>query len=337
MAGNSRQNGNLASVSRRRLLSAAIAAPMIGRITRAQAETAGVVLIGKEGWLFELTGEFRYLSPEHLATTTSLINSAVASIKAAGIEVVICLNPSKGRVYQSYLPDDNSYTPTTARRYAMALEALSKPGTLVPDIAAAFQAARAANPDTQYFFKSDTHWTPAGAELAATTLCAAIKAKAMLPPSPTPGTALGETLRMVQGANDLASQLPDALRTTFLPERYTIRKATLAGPSGLLAPGKTDTAIVGNSYMQPKYGFADQVSNQLARPVALKWEVHSYGSYKIMLDYLQSTDFKENRPKLLIWDFHEIDMEFPPESKGFWHDFAMPNAVFLESVKKAVG
>lgn len=95
--------------------------------------------------------------------------------------------------------------------------------------------------------------------------------------------------------------------------------------------------VIGNSYMQPKLNFSATLSNKLNRPVGLVWRVHNIGTYKALLIYLQSDSFKKNKPKVLVLNFHEVDMELSVDSPVAWPQDFMKPEVFLDAVRKAVG
>ena len=157
-----------------------------------------------------------------------------------------------------------------------------------------------------------------------------------LPPSKAPGKKLGDYIQMIQAKNDLSDQLAD--KAKYPKEIFKIRKDMAEqGGSALLEDDSADTVLIGNSYTQPKYMFAPYLSQGLNRPVGLTWKVHQYGSYAILLEYFKSAGFKSTRPKLLIWDFEETDMEGPPDRKDFWGEHSMSADQFLGTVSKAVG
>lgn len=272
-------------ISRRLMLAGlgGTAAAGLAPMQRASAEIVGLVVVGGDGWLYPIWDEVRRFDMGRFKQVTTLINTAVGVMKKAGIEVVLSITPSKSRVYREFLPKDFQFTPETDKRYAMALDALRKPGTLVPDQATAFLDARKANPQGQYFFKTDTHWTPLGSELAAKLISAEVNAKLKLPRAPKPGIKLGDPMQMVQARNDLSDQLPAAIKAKYTKEFYTIRKELTAADAGaaLTEDDSADTIVVGNSYTQPKYGFSAAISAGLNRPVGLAWRVHQFGSYAI--------------------------------------------------------
>ena len=97
-----------------------------------------------------------------------------------------------------------------------------------------------------------------------------------------------------------------------------------------------DVLVIGNSYMQPIYGYANVLSEQLGRPTSLYWKVHQQSLYFTMLAYLKSESFKKQRPKLVVWNMAENDFEVDCNNPGAWGQTAMPVATFLGSLKQAL-
>jgi alginate O-acetyltransferase complex protein AlgJ len=89
--------------------------------------------------------------------------------------------------------------------------------------------------------------------------------------------------------------------------------------------------------MQPKYNFSYMLSNQLNRPVSLVWKVHQYGPYRTLLIYLESDSFKRLRPKLIVWNFEETDLENLPDRHDAWGQNAMPPQAFMAELHRALG
>ena len=111
----------------------------------------------------------------------------------------------------------------------------------------------------------------------------------------------------------------------------------MAAPgAGLLEDDSADVAIVGNSFVQPKYGFQAFLSNQMNRPVSLAWRGNNFGPYFTLVEYLKSPQFKRQRPKMLLWMQLEFDMQNMPNSSS-WGQNAMTPDAFLGEVRTAVG
>ena len=317
------------------LAAGAVAASLPGET---RAAIVNLVVVGGDGWLFPVWDEVRHVNTKSIQQVADVVNEATGIFHAAGIDIVIALTPVKSRIYREYLPNDFKFSADPERRYAIALEALRRPGTLVPDLATLLAAQHAARPAEPLYFKADTHWTAAGAEAAATEIARQIREKFHLPASAQPGTRLGPLVGMVQEKNDLADLLPPADAEKYPLVSYRIHQVEGAsGGAELVADDTADVAVVGNSYMQPRLGFAPMLSNQLNRPVGLEWKVHQVGPYRTMLNYLSSDGFRRHRPKLIVWNFHETDMTLPADRRDGWGSNVMPPQVFLAELRKAVG
>jgi alginate O-acetyltransferase complex protein AlgJ len=323
----------------RRALLAGLGAGGISLIpfSAAKATIVNVVAIGKDGWLFPVWDEVHHVDFQRIQSAVQVVNEAVDIFKRANIDIVIPVTPVKSRIYREFLPDDFKFSADADRRYAVIMDGLRRPGTLVPDLAAALSNARAAQPGELMYFKADTHWTAAGAESAATEVAKQIKARLHLPPSSQPGTRLGPYVTMEQGKNDLAALLPAAEASKYPVVSYRIHQAPGGeGQASLVEDDSADTVVVGNSYMQPKYGFAAMLSNQLGRPVSLVWRINVFGPYRTLLIYLNSAAFRR-RPKLVVWQFNEFNMGQAADSKGVWGQNAMAPQAFLSEVRRILG
>jgi alginate O-acetyltransferase complex protein AlgJ len=54
------------------------------------------------------------------------------------------------------------------------------------------------------------------------------------------------------------------------------------------------------------------------RPVSLKWNPGDIGPWFSFLQYVESSEFRTNRPKFLIWQFNEAQVENGPDAAGAW-------------------
>lgn len=322
-------------LGRRTMLAGATAA--LAMPHAASATIVNNCVIGKDGWLFPAWDEIRHTDLGRVHKVATTLNEAVAALKAAKIDVAISLTPSKSRIYREFLPDDYRFSPEAEKRYSASLDELRKGGTVVPDQATALMDAKRQNPGELLFLKADTHWTGPGAQVAAMLVAREIKAKINLPASSAPGAKLGPATTMTQERNDLSALLPSAEQSKYTYQTYPLRKPVTEGAGGLLADDTADVLVMGNSYMQPIYGFSSVVSEQLNRPVALQWKVHQFSPYYNMLNLVKSDSFKARKPKLIIWDMEESDMETESNNPGAWGSSAMPPATFLSTLHSALG
>jgi alginate O-acetyltransferase complex protein AlgJ len=325
----------LPAVSRRSLVGATLAAPFLATQAQATApsrQSVNGVFIGQEDWLFASWDVLRGGDPAAIRRVTGLMSQTAATLRAAGIQVAIVLLPSRARLHSEYLPRGVTLKRDGIQRHGLALKAFREQGVLVPDLATVLAEARKQNPGHRFFFKADTHWLPSGAEIAATAFANQIRANIPLPASSQPGTRFGPPEEGEQ-ACDLGRLLPPPLNRQYSTEGFHFRPVL---QDGLLddTAELADVAVLGNSYMHPRYGFAAMLSYQLQQPVALSWNVNQVGPYRTMLNYLASPAFRQRRPKLITWTIHELDLEVMPDSHGSWEQNSMPNQQFTDEVRR---
>jgi len=318
-------------ITRRTLLAAGAAGLAAPGIARAQT-AASLAVVGKDGWLFPVWDRLTEEEGTQVRPAVQVISRAIGVLKAARIEVAVILIPSKARTYRQFLPDNMRVSAGVDRRYAAVQAELRQAGALAPDLDTPFRA-RAAS--TQLFFKSDTHWTPMGAELAAVETAKAVGP--VLPASTRPGLQVSAPINKIAPRGDLVRNLPEAQRASYGPEPFQVREVVAAGgQNALIADDSTDVTIVGNSYMEPKYGFQPVFSNQISRPVSLFWKPNNVGPYAILLQYLASPAFRQQRPRMITWTHLEVDLAAGPSSSG-WGQSSMAPDKFISDLRQAVG
>ena len=318
------------------MLATALLAAATPHAACAQASSPRVV-VGRGGWLFFAFDDPKAFEPARQQRICGIINDAIRTLRSSGIEVAIALTPAKSRVYRDLLPAEFSFTPESEPRYAAALALFRQSGALAPDLHAPLAAMRRATPDELVFFKGDTHWTAAAAECAAAEMARQIRSSSPLPQSRRRGTVLGEPVSMAHSGADLVQLLPLQERSSYGPETYRVRAPKMTASTVALADDDADVAVVGNSYMQARYNFAAMLSNQLDRPVSLLWKMHHHSPYRTLLDYLGSEMFRKARPKLLVWNLHEVDTQITANNRSAWLQNAMEPQAFLTELRRAVG
>jgi alginate O-acetyltransferase complex protein AlgJ len=317
--------------SRRAMLKAAGLLATAGFAPPTLAAPASLTVEGKKGWLFPIWDVMARVEPAQLRAVTQVYAEAMTAMRGAGIAVIFGLVPSKSRTYRQYLPDGTRLNADIDKRYPQVVADLARTGATLPDLDAAFQAARASQP---LYFRTDTHWTPIGAELAAATLAARMQPG--LPPSPRPGLRLAPATETLHATGDLARMLPANERDKYPAEKYLHREVLAStGTNALLEDDNADVVVVGNSFAQPRYGFAASLSNRLNRPVALAWRPNTYGTFFTLLEYLKSPVFRQSRPKALLWLNLEIDLQNLPNSSS-WGPNAMSTQTFLAELHQAL-
>lgn len=319
--------------SRRDVLAAVIGGTAL--VTPATAQTNSNAIVGRDGWLFPIWDMPSHRNdPVQLRAVCAFVNNVVGVLKAGRIEVTIGLIPAKARVYRQFLPAAITVSQEFDRRYAITLDELRKPGTAVPDLGTLFSQGAASRTAENLYFRSDTHWTPRGAAIAASETARVIQERFRLPPSTRPGTRLGNVVSLVQGVGDLQRLLPAAERGGFPPEEYRAHEIQPAG--GLLDEDGGDVAALGSSLLDPRYQYHPLLSSALSRPVQLAWRPNSVGPYANMLEYVRSEGFKRQRPRVLVWNLLEQDLRNSPQS-GAWGRNAISEQAFLTELRQLTG
>ena len=180
---------------------------------------------------------------------------------------------------------------------------------IAPDLLGPLQQAKQAG--AQVFLRTDTHWTPDGAQVAAQQLASAIGAQ--FPLSGEPQHFVTEAEKTEQHNGDLERFLPlDPLFSNLLPpaeplEKRSTRVANAAADSetALFADSEVPVTLVGTSYSaNPNWNFVGALKQALRSDV-INDSKDGHGPILPMLAYLKSDAFKNTPPQVLIWEFPE--------------------------------
>ena len=255
------------------------------------------VITGEEGWLF--TAEEVRPITDDLDASLDRIARIRDRLQAAGARLVIVPVPGKIDVHAAHA--DPQAAQGIATLYDAFLAGLDDRGVAALDSRAALRVDAAR--DAAYF-RTDTHWTPHGAEHVAQALAAS----GLVPPGETDFTLT--TGNEVQFIGDLVSFVTSddfAPMIGFAPETatpYTV--SPVAGDGALDIFGGTEaggTLLIGTSYSaNPTFSFAEALKLALRRDV-LNLAEEGRGPAHPMLDYLASPDFRDAPPEVVIWEF----------------------------------
>ena len=271
------------------------------------------VVIGKRGWLFtdeefNLAEDFDANTRTHLA----MVRSVQQQLGKAGVALVVALVPSKAQVYAQFVA---SREPAAAQRrlYGRLLADLASSGIMTVDLRRTLTQGSARQ---LTYFRTDTHWTPFGARLAASSVVQVIRDAGLL-------HAHGPMFVTHIGApqphrGDLVAFLPlEPYFAALLPQPETISQATTRAETGEhagRAPAQTDlfgdsdlpdVALVGTSYSaNPLWNFPGYLREGLGEDIA-DYSREGLGPFRPMVDYLRSADFISKQPRLVIWEIPE--------------------------------
>ena len=277
---------------------------------------------GKNEWLF-YTVEFTDAADQS-ATDTSidLIRRFNKVLARNGIEMAFTMVPLKARIYAEHLPDGVKNDPYIKGNYDRMMQSLREGQVSVIDLNGPFLSSPQRNSDTPLFFRLDTHWSPAGAMLAAETIRAGIDANPVL--TKTLGAIPEEKFVMTKSSRransptrDLVAKLPEGAPIFAAEQVLPFQVSREQKTSGSLLGDDTAAAItlMGSSYSAQWYRLPDALRYTLQRDILAISVEAIQGSWVGMESYLRDDSFQTKKPKLLIWEMPERDTSKPPDFK----------------------
>lgn len=274
------------------------------------------VVVGHDGWLytdeeFKLANDSPALVERHLA----LIDWVRRTLAQRHVALLVAVVPAKARVYPEHL---GHRQPPPLRRdlYAQTLDTLHAEGVPALGLLPALHDGKRRRPT---FLRTDTHWTPYGAQQAAQAIAARLGNDV-----DATGTFHTETIGTQVHRGDLFNFLPlDPWFGSLLPppdQLREVRTVADARGGGLLggAPALA-VALVGTSYSaEPQWNFAGALEQALHADV-LNYAKAGEGPFAPMLAYLGSADFRSAPPKLVVWEVPERYLPLPQPALAAYH------------------
>ncbi|MDO7903066.1 alginate O-acetyltransferase [Pseudomonas sp. K1(2024)] len=266
------------------------------------------VVLGRDQWLFS-DEEFKpdASAGQQMQDNLALIRGVRDTLQQRNIELVLAIVPAKARVYAEYLGKEQPaslHGELFNQFHAQARQA----NVFAPDLLAPLQQAKARG---QVFLRTDTHWTPMGAEVVAQSLGEAVKRQQLLKAEPQ--AYITEAGKSAPYKGDLTNFLPlDPLFSDLLPHPDTLQQRTTRpaqtqgeGDDALFADASIPVALVGTSYSaNPHWNFLGALQQALHSDVA-NYAEDGHGPIQPMLKFLQSDAFKNTPPQVVVWEFPE--------------------------------
>ncbi|WP_095077693.1 alginate O-acetyltransferase [Pseudomonas sp. Irchel s3h17] len=267
------------------------------------------VVLGRDQWLYS-DEEFHPIVNEelNLQGNYALVEGVRQTLKASGVQLVMAVVPAKVRLYPEHLAEVKPAS-IHADLYKDFHNRLAADRILAPDLLGPFKQAK--QDGQQVFLRTDTHWTPEGAQIAAEQLARTIADKTLL--SGPPQRFVTETTENVSHKGDLRLFLPlDPLFENLMPATEALQKRrTLAvedpsvGDDALFADSEVPVALIGTSYSaNSDWNFVGALKQALHSDV-VNYAEDGHGPILPMLSYLKSDAFKNSPPQVLIWEFPE--------------------------------
>jgi alginate O-acetyltransferase complex protein AlgJ len=299
----------------RRRLANLMAATAVFFATTTASLARDAVLEGKQNWLFAGWESLATAKPAAEKSSIGLIAGASRQFAKKNIKLIVLIVPLKPRYYEPLLPDGVAMSDEIRKRYDVLLTELRSSGVTAIDIRDAFKTVIAGKQEV--FYRADFHWTTFAAEATADQVAASILSSGPLPGKSGTGMKLGDWIND-RHLGDLAANFlsPERKRAIGL-EAYVIRQ-TPKVDAGLLDSDPAPVAVVGNSFVQPYFGFSQRLSNKIDRPVSLKWNPGDVGPWATLLQYLKSPEFTGSPPQFVVWQFNEAQLQNGPDAVGEW-------------------
>lgn len=261
------------------------------------------VVVGKDGWLYS-DEEFYQGENANAAVQNNIayIADVHKQLLSAQIQLVVVLVPAKADVYPQFL-DREKPTAFMQQLYQTIAATLLDRVSNVVDLRNAYQLQAV---DSPVFLRTDTHWTPHGAELAAASVATLVDSlSAELNPKQF------ETQRMAQVPylGDLSRFLPlTPYFSRLLPEQdlFYPRQTQAVGDAdpnmGLFGDDASEVVLIGTSYSaNPNWNFTGALQQSMQVDV-VNYAEEGVGPIVPMVNYLASEDYRQAAPKMIIWE-----------------------------------
>lgn len=270
------------------------------------------VLAGENDWLFS---KEEFEAPRAATGVDATLKAAAEAQKALagrGIHLIVAIVPSKTRIYGENL-QRYQWPQTLEPVYDRLISGLTGEGVHVVDLRPALLGVKAREPA---YFRTDTHWTPAGAEAAAGAIAAAIQQDGGVKAPPeahrlqvsykAPQSMDGDLLTFVSLGPVFRSlgPKPDSLIQPVFSHATEAAQNT-GEEGGLFGEAATPVLLVGTSYSaDERWGFANYLERDLGVELVNSAEKGS-GPFIPMESLLKGQTLDEARPEWVIWEIPE--------------------------------
>ncbi len=266
---------------------------------------------GCANWLF-LTEELRPWpdAQRSMAARADAVRRVAQLVQARGVRLLVALVPDKARIEHGALCGVR-YPAQSQARYRAFLALVQARGVPAADLLTAFAAA----PDpAALYYRTDSHWSQAGAALAAQAAAAMAPAGLVTRDQAFSTSAAPESVR----SGDLLrlmslDHVPDGWGLRPRPDRERAQAtvalgATFAG--GLLdTPPPPQVALIGSSFSL-NGNFHGALQQALGTQVA-QFATAGGGFWGAANQYLASAAWRDTPPKLIVWEIPERVVDQP--------------------------
>lgn len=259
-------------------------------------EAGPEIVIGDSDWLFTIE---EFGNPAEEVAFASLVTAVRNELDSHGITLIPVVLPDKTRIYADRLPRARSVAIET--RYADILNTLRALGFQAADLSDAL-AIEQAGGDT--FMRTDTHWSPLGARLAAE----AIADEAGIIGT---GSVQFETTYDTETAfnGDLLPFVETGLWNDWVGvDRETLSRpvtVTNSSASDLFGDQEIGIALVGTSFSaRSEFNFAGYLQEAIGLDL-VNLAVEGRGPFAPMQEALENGAITQIAPRFVIWEIPE--------------------------------
>ena len=293
----------------------ALLAGVLLSLSGTAVHAASAVITGKDGWLFPAWESLNKVDNAGTARSIGLIKDVQQQLAREKIALVVLVVPMKAPFYAQRLPADQPLSPAVVQRYDRLQSELGNASLTTLNVKPILQQTEQGKQTA--FYRADYHWTAWSAENTADATAKLITGRYRLQGEPGGGAVLGEWFDK-RAFGDLASNfLPAIKRKAIGRDIYTVRHQV--EKDLLIDDAPAPVQVIGNSFVQPYLGFTQKLSNALDRPVTLTWNPGDVGPWATLLQYLESPDFAQHKPQVIVWQFNEGQFHLGPDAAANWN------------------
>jgi alginate O-acetyltransferase complex protein AlgJ len=274
------------------------------------------VRLGQDGWIF-LTEEVQFdaNAQRNLAERVAVLGEAARALQKKQVELVVAVVPDKARIYAQHL--QGAYPAYLQSRYGESVNQLRAAGVKVVDLATPLAKA---STQQQVYYRTDTHWSQNGANVAAQAIAQAV-APLVAGTAPT-SYQTADKGAMAERPGDLLRLMglesaPNAWRP--LPDTEVAQATQQVSQEqalGLFGDAAVPVVLTGTSYSQ-RGNFHGYLQQALSRKV-LNVSKDGGGFLQATTQYLKDEAFTSAPPTVLVWELPERFLYRPISEEAGW-------------------
>jgi alginate O-acetyltransferase complex protein AlgJ len=282
----------------------------------AAAQNANGLTTGKDGFIFSGLADLNWYaksqkpSEARVDASINLIAQINKVLAKRNIKLVFTMVPMVERVYENKLPSSFKLPPSLKSFYERKLPTLKNAGIFAPDLNTAFMTS-GKRYDAQFplYLRQDNHWSSIGALEGARIVAQAIRGKYANTLETLPEVKYDiEWSEPEEFNGNYYRALPETERAKLQRELYKPVNFLAKTSNDLLGERQTGIAVVGTSFSENRqFGFVEGLAYHLSKETINNAE-SAKGPWTPLFDYLNSDNFQNNPPKILVWEFPEAFM-----------------------------